>query len=56
MQALNILDCPAEPHLLPILAKMENCLTDIPASIAWKPVLVLLKVTWDIMNVNDDDE
>jgi len=35
MQALSIADCPAEPHLLPML-KVKKFWQNVPATQAWK--------------------
>jgi len=47
MQAHNIIDCSAEPHL-PVLWRSRKCWQNVRDTLAWKPLLILSKLTWYI--------
>jgi len=54
MQALSIIDCPVEPHLLPVLVKVKKILANVSTTLAWKPCQSV-GLAWYV-NVNYDDD
>jgi len=46
MQALSIIDCPVEPHLLPVLVKVKKIWQNVPATLTCKPMSVISGLAW----------
>jgi len=55
MQLHNAVDCPVEPHLLPIMVKVKTILTILTMP-AWKPASILSGLAWCVEVNKDDDE
>jgi len=48
MPALSIIECHVEPHFFRFPVKVKKLLSDVPATLAWKLMSVMLGLAWSV--------